>query len=81
MIITLQIKTISTSNALHHESISEKISQRVTKLSMQIMLLLCLFLTPHLVLSVLRELIQDQLNVDDRSILELISFISFALFM
>ena len=82
MIIILQIKTISTSNALHHESIataSEKISQRVTKLSMQIMLLLCLFLTPHLVLSVLRELIQDQLNVDDRSILEFISFISLVL--
>ena len=81
-IIILQIKTISTSNALHDESIataSEKISKRVTKLSMRIMLLLCLFLTPHLVMSVLREIIQDQLNVDDRSILEFISFISLVL--
>ena len=81
-IIILQIKTISTSNPLHDESIataSGKISKRVTKLSMRIMLFLCFFLTSHLVMSVLREIIQDQLNVDDRSIIEFISFISLVL--
>ena len=81
-IIILQIKTISTSNALHDESIvtaSEKISKRVAKLSMRIMLLLCFFIIPHIVMPVLGEMIQDQLNVDDKSILEFISFISLVL--
>ena len=48
-----QIQTIRTSNALHSESTavaSGIINKKITKLSMQIMLLVCVFITSHLIL-------------------------------
>ena len=52
-ITILQILTIRTSNAMHNESTivtSGRINKRITKLSMRIMLLLCFFITPHLII-------------------------------
>ena len=81
-IIVLQIKTIWTSNAVHNESTltaSQKLSKRVTKLSMRIMLLLCFFFTPHLIMFILRVAIQSGLNAYEKSILEFMCFLSLLL--
>ena len=81
-IIVLQIKTIWTSNAVHNETTltsSQKLSKRITKLSMRIMLLLCFFFTPHLIMYILRAAIQSGLNVYEKSILEFMCFLSLLL--
>ena len=60
---------------MHNESTltaSQKLSKRVTKLSMRIMLLLCFFFTPHLIMFILRVAIQSGLNAYEKSILEFI---------
>ena len=58
LITFLQVQTIRTSNAVHNESTavaSDIINKKITKLSMRIMLLLCVFITPHLIVYTLRE--------------------------
>ena len=77
-----QIKTIKTSNALQNQStivISNRINKKISKLSMQMMILSCIFTSPHLVLYIVREIIVDQLNDYERSIVEFVSFISLIL--
>ena len=57
-----QIKTIKTSNALQNQStivISNRINKKISKLSMQMMILSCIFTSPHLVLYIVREIIVD----------------------
>ena len=52
MVAFLQINTIQTSNALHNESavsISNRINKKMTKLSMQIILLYTFFASPHII--------------------------------
>ena len=63
--IFLQVLTMRTSNAVCNESRianSRNINRKITKLSMQIMLLFCCFTTPQLIMYVLREFMQDRLN-------------------
>ena len=78
----LQIKTIRTTNTLHNEStvvVSEIINKKITKLSMRIMLLLCFFMTPHLIVFAIREPIRYELNIYKKRILEFFSFTSIIL--
>ena len=82
LITCLQIKTIHKTNTLHNEStviVSEIINKKVTKLSMRIMLLLCFFMTPHLIVFSVRRPIRYQLNIYEKGILEFFSFISIIL--
>ena len=79
LITCLQIKTIRATNTLHNEStviVSETINKKVTKLSMRIMLLLCFFMTLHLIVFAARRPIRYQLNIYEKGILEFFSFIS-----
>ena len=58
----LQIKTIQTSNALQNQPTvvsSRTMNTKISKLSMQIMILLCIFTTPHIILYIAREIIVD----------------------
>ena len=78
-IILLQILTIQTSNAVHKESTivtSERINKKITKLSIRIMLLLCFFITPHLIIYTAREVIPYQLIYFRKSTVEFVSMIS-----
>ena len=82
LITFLQIKTIRTTNTLHNESTavaSEIINKKITKLSMRIMLLLCFFMTPHLIVFAVRRPIRYQLNIYEKGILEFFSFMSIIL--
>ena len=57
-----QIKTIKTSNALQNQStiiILNRINKKISKLSMQMMILFCIFTSPHLVLYIVWEIIVD----------------------
>ena len=76
IVVFLQVKTIRTSNTVTDNSSlvhAQRINKVITKLSMRIMLLLCMFLTPYTILtSLLRASIKDQLNGNDRSILEFV---------
>ena len=78
-IILLQVLTIRTSNALYNESTlvtSGRINKKITKLSMRIMLLLCIFITPHLVIYAAREVIPHRLYYFKKSTVEFVSMIS-----
>ena len=78
-VILLQIKTIKTSSVLQNQStvvISNRINKKISKLSLQIMILLCIFTAPHLGVYIVREIIVDDLNDYERSIIEFVSFIS-----
>ena len=58
----LQIKTIQTLNALENQPTvvsSRTMNKKISKLSMQIIILLCIFTTPHIVLYIAREIIVD----------------------
>ena len=82
-IIFLQILTICSSNALHNESrvvASSSTNKKVTKFSMRIMLLLCFFVTPHQIIYVVRDIVQDKLNDSGKSVVEFIAVISATLF-
>ena len=82
LITFLQIKTIRTTSTLHNESTavaSEIINKKITKLSMRIMLLLCFFMTPHLIVFAVRRPIRYQLNIYEKGILEFFSFMSIIL--
>ena len=78
----LQIKTIKTSNALQNQSTivaSNRINKKISKLSMPMMILFCIFTSPHILLYIVREITVDQLNDYERSIVEFVSFISLIL--
>ena len=66
IIIFLQVQTIRTSNAIHNESriiAAERINKKITKLSLQIMLLFCFFFTPLFVVAILlRYYVAPKLN-------------------
>ena len=82
-IIFLQILIICSSNDLHNESrviASSSTNKKVTKFSMRIMLLLCFFITPHQIIYVVRDIVQDQLNDSGKSVVEFIAVISATLF-
>ena len=58
----LQIKTIQTSNTLENQPTvvsSVTRNKKISKLSMQNIILLCIFTTPHIVLYIAREIIVD----------------------
>ena len=72
-IILLQILTIRKSKAVCNESridASRKTNKKITRLSMQIMLLFCCFTTPQLMMYVLRELMLDKLNDYEKSLVD-----------
>ena len=85
LITFFQIQTIRATNAIHNKSTvveSEVINKRIIKLSNRviiIMLLLCFFVTPHLIVFALRETIQYRLNIYEKNILEFFSFMSLIL--
>ena len=60
--IFLQVLTMRTSSQESRIDNSRNINRKITKLSMQIMLLFCCFTTPQLIMYVLREFMQDILN-------------------
>ena len=75
----LQILTIRTSSAVCDESrtvASENTKRKITKFSMQILLLFCCFNAPHLIIYVLREFIEKELNSYQKSLVEFFSVIS-----
>ena len=75
----LQIKPIQISNTLNNQSTVASlrgINKNISKLSMQIMILLCIFTTPQIVVYIVREIIADQLSDYKRSIIEFFSFLS-----
>ena len=70
-IILLQILTIQKSKAVCNESridASRKTNKKITRLSMQIMLLFCCFTTPQLMIYILREFMLDKLNDYEKSL-------------
>ena len=72
-IVFLQILTMRTSNAVCNESrinASRNTDKKITKLSMQVMLLFCCFTSPQLIMYVLREFIQDKLNGNEKSLVD-----------
>ena len=81
--ILLQLQTIRTSNALYNESTAitlERIHKKITKLSMQIMVMLCFFLLPYTTLfSVLHSTIKDQVNDNESSVLDFVTSLSILL--
>ena len=80
MVIILQVKTIRTSRDVHNMSTvatSEKINKKVTKLSMRIMSLLCFFFMSYtIIINIIRSIIKQQLNNNEKSVLEFIAGIS-----
>ena len=81
-VMFLQIFTIRTSNAVISESTivaSGRITRKVTKLSMQMMLLLCLLVLPHLIISVIHDIIHENLSDRGNFILGFFLFISYQL--
>ena len=78
ILIFLQVLTMRSSNALNSESTiatSAKINKRITKLSMRIMIMLCFFIAPLHIVTILQNDIQDQLSGYGNSLLEFASFI------
>ena len=70
----LQIKPIQISNTLNNQSTVASlrgINKNISKLSMQIMILLCILTTPHIVVYIVREIIAHQLSDYKRSIIEI----------
>ena len=81
-VMFLQILTIWTSNAVISESTtvaSGRITRKVTKLSMQMMLLLCLLVLPHLIISVIRDIIHENLSERGNFVLGFFLLISYQL--
>ena len=79
VIIVLQVLTIRTSNAIHNDSTvdaADKTNKVITKLCMQIMLLLCVFFVPYQLMFILRNIFQSKLNNHGKSILEFSTSIS-----
>ena len=78
-IIFLQLLTMRTSNVVCNESritASGNTSKKIAKLSMRIMLLFCGFITPHLLIYVSREIIEDKLNEHEKSLVDFFSVTS-----
>ena len=82
VITLLQIKTIRTTNSLDNESTAvapEIINKKITKKSMEIMLLLCFLITPHLIVFDVCSTIQYRLSIYEKGIAEFFSFMSIIL--
>ena len=78
-IIFLQILTIRTSNAVRNVSpivTSGRSNNKIRKLSMRIMLFLCIFIAPNKIMFVLHNITQDELNDYGKSIFEFIMYLS-----
>lgn len=78
-IIFLQILTIRTSNAVRNVSpivTSGRSNNKIRKLSIRIMLFLCIFIAPNKIMFVLHNIIQDELNDYGKSIFEFIMYLS-----
>lgn len=75
----LQILTIRTSNAVWDESrtaATESTNKKITRLSVQIMLLFCRFSAPHLIMYFLREIIQVKFSDYGKSWIDFFSVIA-----
>lgn len=83
IIVFLQIKTITSSNkicATSNISIAERTNKKITRLSLRIMLLLCFFMAPQLLITnILRTKNQDQFSDSERSVLQVIYCLSVSL--
>ena len=79
-IVFLQIKTIRASNRVcttSNISTAERINKKITKLSLRIMILLCLFVAPQLLITnIIRTTNQDQFNDNEKSVLQVIYCLS-----
>ena len=78
-IIFLQILTIRTSNAVRNVSpivTSGRSNNKIRKLSMRIMLFLCIFIAPNKIMFVLHNIIQEELNDYGKSIFKFIMYLS-----
>ena len=79
-IVFLQIKTIRASNRVcttSNISTAERINKKITKLSLRIMILLCLFVAPQLLITnIMRTTNQDQFNGNEKSVLQVIYCLS-----
>lgn len=75
-LLILQIKTIRTSNqicAISNVSTAEWTNKKITKLSLRIMLMFCIFVVPQLTISsLLRTINQAHFSDNGRSLLEFI---------
>ena len=75
-LLILQIKTIRTSNqicAISNVSTAERTNKKITKLSLRIMLMFCIFVVPQIIISnLLRTRNQDHFSDNERSLLEFI---------
>ena len=81
-ITLLQLKTIQKSHSRLNQSIvvaSCRIDKKISKLSIQIMVALCILVTSHLILYIVLEIIQERLNKYAKSIVEFSSFMSLML--
>lgn len=82
-LVFLQIKTIRTSNRVYgtsNISAAQRTNKTITKLSLRIMLLLCLFMAPQLLITnIIRTTNQDQFNDNEKSVLQVIYCISVSL--
>ena len=83
IIILLQILTIRRSRAVQRESTvgESNFNRKIVKLSTRIMLLFCFFVTPFIIiLNILRNIDQDKLNDNHKSILQFIFCFSLIFF-
>ena len=83
IIVFLQIKTITISNkicATSNISTAERTNKKITRLSLRIMLLLCFFMAPQLLITnILKTKNQDQFSDSERSVLQVIYCLSVSL--
>ena len=79
-IMFLQILTIRTSNAVKNESTifgSRRVTRKLTKISMQMILLLCFFVAPHQIMTVLHDIIQEKPSHNGSPVLDFFVLISY----
>ena len=80
MIVFLQIKTITISNKIcgtSNISTAERTNEKITRLSLRTMILLCFFMVPQLLITnILKTKNQDQLSDNERSMLQVIYCLS-----
>ena len=75
IVILLQVLVIQTSNTVHSISTidaSQLTNKRIIKLSTRAMVSLILFCAPNLILAAMKTRLQDQLNKNEKSMLEFI---------
>ena len=75
IVILLQVLVIQTSNAVHSISTidaSQLTNKKIIKLSTRAVVSLILFCSPYLILAAMKTRLQDQLNKNEKSMLEFI---------